>query len=145
MPSIQAPSTHNTLSLPSRTATTTELSPAWNRAVFKWLEQRTLMLTCTQTCQVRNCSYRTVNDTEGGGKQCMVSLYLGLLTHIHCRVTKTNINPWKSTSMKEEFELVSCNKGQGKISVHAYQIFCIIRKCTKQVYFFSKYNKCFLA
>lgn len=28
MLSIQAPSTHNTLSLPSRAATTTELSPA---------------------------------------------------------------------------------------------------------------------
>lgn len=46
------------------------------------------MLNCTQTCQVRNCSYRTVHDTVGGGKLCMVSLYLGLLTHIHCTVTK---------------------------------------------------------
>ena len=71
------------------------LQPPWNRAVFKWLEQRTLMLSCAQTCQVRNCSYRTVNDTQGGGKLCMVSLYLGLLTHINCRLTKRIINPLK--------------------------------------------------
>lgn len=71
------------------------------------------MLSCAQTCQVRNCSYRTVNDTQGGRKLCMVSLYLGLLTHINCRVTKRIINPlkvhknellsWDKTSKKDTF------------------------------------------
>lgn len=74
------------------------------------------MLSCAQTCQVRNCSYRTVNDTQGGGKLCMVSLYLGLLTHINCRVTKRIINPLKvHKNEREEFELLSWDKRQRKI------------------------------
>lgn len=55
---------HTTLSLPNRTATSSELSPAS-------MKQGSVQVAGTedpyaQTCEVRDCSYRTVHDTVGG-------------------------------------------------------------------------------
>lgn len=51
------------------------LQTPWNKAAFKWLGQKALMLTWTKTCQVHNCSYRTVHAWVGWVKLCMASLY----------------------------------------------------------------------
>lgn len=95
MLSVQAPSTHNALSLPNCTAATTELSPACMKQgsvqvagtedSYAYLHPKLVkcVTAVTEQCVIQ----------RGGGKLCMVSLYLGLLTHIHCRVTKRNINP----------------------------------------------------
>lgn len=61
--------------------------PPLNRAVFKWLEQRTLVLFCTQTSQVHNCSYRTVHNAVDKGTLCKVSSYIRSLTYMYCMVT----------------------------------------------------------
>lgn len=42
----------------------------------------------TQTCQVVTAVIEQCMLQKGGGKLCMVSLYVELLTYIHCRVTK---------------------------------------------------------